>query len=54
MAAPSPLKELVCGICLADLLSEQGGAELGELDSCSHRHVGACRPSARLDSNGTI
>lgn len=43
MASPSPLKELVCGICLADLLSEAGGAELGELDSCAHRQVGGGR-----------
>ena len=56
MAAPSPLKELVCGICLADLLSEQGGAELGELDSCAHRQanmwegqsVGTASDGARL------
>lgn len=33
----TPLKELVCAICHEDLLTDQGGAELGELDCCSHR-----------------
>lgn len=43
---PSPLQELVCGVCLTDLLSPDGGALLGELDCCNHRWVGAGRSAA--------
>ena len=39
-APPSPLAELVCGVCLADLLTDTGGKELGELDCCNHRWGG--------------
>lgn len=35
MAAKSPLKELLCGICHDDLLAHDG-AEIGELE-CPHR-----------------
>ncbi|KAL4423312.1 hypothetical protein ABPG77_006107 [Micractinium sp. CCAP 211/92] len=40
MAAKSPLKELLCGICHEDLLA-QDGAEIGELE-CPHRFCYPC------------
>ena len=45
-APPSPLAELVCGVCLADLLTDAGGKELGELDCCNHRWGGEGKGAA--------